>query len=64
VDAFTSEVDPNRRVALFADVQKAIYDDAAFMKIGNFNAVAAKSTKLEGVDPAPWPFFWNASITK
>ncbi|RVQ02218.1 ABC transporter substrate-binding protein [Sinorhizobium meliloti] len=64
VDAFTSEVDPNRRVALFADVQKVIYDDAAFMKIGNFNAVAAKSTKLEGVDPAPWPFFWNASITK
>ncbi len=26
------------------------------MKIGNFNAVAAKSTKLEGVDPAPCHF--------
>ncbi|WP_428424394.1 ABC transporter substrate-binding protein [Pararhizobium sp.] len=64
VDAFTAEVDPDKRVALFADVQKAIYDDVAFMKIGNFNAVAAKSTKLEGVDPAPWPYFWNASIAK
>ncbi len=64
VDAFTSEVDPVRRVALWADVQKAMYDDVPFMKIGDFNAVAAKSTKLDGVDPAPWPYFWNASIKK
>jgi peptide/nickel transport system substrate-binding protein len=64
VDAFTSEVDPKKRVALWADVQKAIYADAPFMKIGDFNAVSAKSVKLEGVDPAPWPYFWNASIKK
>jgi peptide/nickel transport system substrate-binding protein len=64
VDAFTSEVDPTKRVALWADVQKAMYDDIPFMKIGDFNAVSAKSTKLEGVDPAPWPYFWNASLTK
>jgi peptide/nickel transport system substrate-binding protein len=64
VDAFTSEVDADKRVALWADVQKAVYDDVPFLKIGDFNAVAAKSTKLEGVDPAPWPYFWNASIKK
>ncbi|PCK79727.1 MULTISPECIES: ABC transporter substrate-binding protein [Rhizobium] len=64
VDAFTSEVDPKKRVALWADVQKAVYADAPFMKIGDFNAVSAKSVKLEGVDPAPWPYFWNASIKK
>ncbi|NKL75000.1 ABC transporter substrate-binding protein [Rhizobium leguminosarum] len=64
VDAFTSEVDPKKRVALWADVQKAIYADAPFMKIGDFNAVSAESTKLEGVDPAPWPYFWNASMKK
>jgi peptide/nickel transport system substrate-binding protein len=64
VDAFTSEVDPAKRVALWANVQKAIYDDAAFMKIGDFNAVSAISTKLQGVTPAPWPYFWNASIKK
>ncbi|MBB3659316.1 peptide/nickel transport system substrate-binding protein [Rhizobium sp. BK650] len=64
VDAFTSEVDPNKRVALWADVQKTMYDEVPYMKIGDFNAVSAKSTKLEGVDPAPWPYFWNASIKK
>ena len=64
VDAFTSEVDPQKRIALWADVQKAMYDELPYMKIGDFNAVSAKSTKLEGVNPAPWPYFWNASVTK
>jgi len=64
VDAFTSEVDPQKRVALWANVQKAMYDEVPYMKIGDFNAVSAKSTKLEGVDPAPWPYFWNASVKK
>ncbi len=63
VDAFTSEVDPQKRVALWASVQKAMYDEVPYMKIGDFNAVSAKSTKLgESLDPAPWPYFWNASV--
>lgn len=64
VDAFTSEADFDKRVALWADVQKAVYNDVSFLKVGNFNAVAAKSTALEGVVPAPWPYFWNASVKK
>lgn len=64
VDAFTAEVDPAKRVALWADVQKVIYGDVPFIKIGNFNAVGSISNKLQGVDPAPWPYFWNASIKK
>jgi peptide/nickel transport system substrate-binding protein len=64
VDAFTSESNPEKRVALWADVQKTIYDELPLIKIGDFNAVAAMSTKLEGVEPAPWPYFWNASLKK
>ena len=64
VDPFTAESDPAKRIELWANVQKVIYDELPLIKIGDFNAVAAKSTKLEGVDPAPWPYFWNASITK
>jgi peptide/nickel transport system substrate-binding protein len=29
------------------------------IKIGNFNALAAKSPQLQGLTPAAWPFFWN-----
>ncbi|MBE1205059.1 ABC transporter substrate-binding protein [Aminobacter carboxidus] len=64
VDTFTAEADPAKRVALWADVQKVIYAEAPFIKIGNFNAVSSISNKLQGVDPAPWPYFWNASIKK
>jgi peptide/nickel transport system substrate-binding protein len=64
VDAFNSAVDADKRQALWADVQKAIYDEVPLIKIGDFNALAAKSQKLEGVEAAPWPYFWNASIKK
>ncbi|MGQ8630729.1 ABC transporter substrate-binding protein, partial [Agrobacterium sp. DKPNP3] len=64
VDAFTAEVDPDKRIALWANVQKTIYAELPLLKIGDFNAVAAKSNKLDGVDAAPWPYFWNASVTK
>ncbi|MCO5731321.1 ABC transporter substrate-binding protein [Rhizobium sp. SSA_523] len=62
VDAFTSEADPDKRIALWQTVQKTMYDELPLLKIGNFNAVAAISTKLDGVEPAPWPYFWNASL--
>ncbi|MEF0941471.1 ABC transporter substrate-binding protein [Rhizobium sp. BR 362] len=64
VDAFNSAVDPDKRQAAWADVQKVIYDEVPLIKIGDFNALAAKSNKLEGVEAAPWPYFWNASIKK
>lgn len=64
VDPFTSEADPGKRVELWANVQKTIYDELPLLKIGDFNAVSAKSKTLEGVEPAPWPYFWNASIKK
>lgn len=64
VDAFTSEVNPDKREAAWANVQKVIYDEVPMIKIGDFNALAAQSQKLEGVTPAPWPYFWNASIKK
>lgn len=64
VNAFNTEIDPTKRVALWANVQKVIYDEVPLIKVGDFNSLAAKSVKLEGVQPAPWPYFWNASIKK
>lgn len=62
VDAFNAEPDPEKRVALWAEVQKVIYEEVPYIKIGNFNSLATISKKLKGVDAAPWPYFWNASI--
>lgn len=58
--AFNSEADPYRRAEIWAEVQAVIYDEVPLFKVGNFNALAAQSPDLEGVTPAPWPYFWNA----
>ena len=58
--AFNAEADPDARVELWAAVQEAIYEEVPAFKVGNFNAVAAQSPALEGMNPAPWPYFWNA----
>jgi len=57
-------VDTEKRKEIFAALQEEVYAQVAFYKIGNFTALAAKSAKLEGVQPVnTWPFFWNAYFT-
>lgn len=58
---FTHESDPEARKAIYAELQRKIYDDVGMIKIGNFSAVQGKSRALSGVTPSPWPAFWNAS---
>lgn len=64
MDAFNAELDPARRVEKWAEVQRVIYDEVPFIKIGDFSALAAKSKRLEGLVKAPWPYFWNTSVTQ
>lgn len=59
-DAMNREIDPKKRQALWADLQGIVYEQAPFLKIGDLNTLAAKSNKLQGMTPSPWPFFWNA----
>ena len=64
IKAFNTEIDATKRLALWAEVQKGIYAEAPAFKVGSFNALAAKAPKLEGMNPAPWPYFWNAWLEK
>jgi len=64
LDAFNAEADIEKRIELWAEVQKVWMEEVPAIKIGNFNAVAAKSKTLSGVEPAPWPYFWNVSVQK
>lgn len=61
--AFNQARTPDERVKLWKDVQQAVYDEVPFIKVGDFNAQAARAKTLEGVTPAPWPYFWNAYKT-
>jgi peptide/nickel transport system substrate-binding protein len=60
IGPFNTAVDPAERAKLFAKVQEAVFTEVPFYKVGNFNALSAKAPNLQGVTPAPWPFFWNA----
>jgi len=64
LDAFNRETDPKKRIQKWADVQKVIYEEVPIYKVGNFNALYAQSPALHGVEPAPWPYFWNAWLKK
>jgi peptide/nickel transport system substrate-binding protein len=62
LEQFTSATDQKEREKLFADLQKLVFEQVPFYKVGDFNAVLGQSKKLSGVPGTPWPFFWNAQI--
>ena len=59
---FTTETDASTRQELFAQLQKIVYEDVGFIKIGGFNALMGHRKGLTGVTASPWPFFWNAQV--
>ncbi len=56
------ETDMDKRKALFVELQKQVFDDAGFIKVGDFNAMRGMRNGLTGVTTSPWPFFWNAKV--
>jgi peptide/nickel transport system substrate-binding protein len=62
--AFNQEPNPAKRGALWGQVQQVIYDEVPFIEVGKFNALSARSPKLEGYTPTTWPFFWNTGLVK
>lgn len=62
--SLNTEMDPQKRIAIWSDLQKLIYDEAPFYKVGDFSALSAKSPRLQGFTPSAWPYFWNAHISK
>lgn len=64
VGAFNAESDPAKRAAMFGEVQKLIYAEVPYIKVGDYNVLRAKSNRLQGVIPSSWSYFWNAWVDK
>lgn len=62
--AFNQEANVAKRGVLWGQVQQAVYDEVPFIEVGKFNALSARSAKLEGYTPSVWPFFWNTGLAK
>ncbi len=64
LSAFNQETNIAKRGALWGKVQQVVYDEVPFVEVGKFNALSARSAKLENYTPSVWPFFWNAGLSK
>jgi peptide/nickel transport system substrate-binding protein len=64
LSAFNQENNIAKRGPLWGAVQQTVYDEVPFIEVGKFNALSARSAKLEGYTPAIWPFFWNTGLSK
>jgi peptide/nickel transport system substrate-binding protein len=62
--AFNAEADAKKRGALWGNIQSVVYTEVPYIRVGNFNSVTARSTKLDGYVAMPWPFFWNTGLQK
>lgn len=62
--ALNQEMNPAKRGALWGKVQQVIYDEVPYINVGKFNSLSGASKRLQGYQPYPWPFFWNASVGK
>lgn len=62
--AFNGESDLKKRGPLWGKVQAVVYDEVPYIKVANFNGLTARSKKLEGYTPMPWPYFWNTGLRK
>jgi peptide/nickel transport system substrate-binding protein len=64
LDAFDAEVDPVKRGPLWGKVQEVVYTEVPYIRVGSFNSVTARSSKLDGYVVMPYPFFWNTGLAK
>ena len=64
LNAFNQETNLARRGVLWGQVQQTVYDEVPFIEVGKFNALSARSSKLEGYTPSIWPFFWNTGLAR
>jgi peptide/nickel transport system substrate-binding protein len=63
LDAFVTESDPTKRVAIWRQIQAIFYRDVPTIKLGEFFQLYGISNQLTGYTPQAWPCFWNVGLT-
>lgn len=62
LEAFNSEMDPQKRKPLWSKVQTLLYDQASTLITGHFYPLTAVSNRLQGFVSMPNAFFWNVKL--
>jgi peptide/nickel transport system substrate-binding protein len=59
---FNHITQPAKRGAAWGKVQQLVYEEVPYIHVGKFASLSGRSPRLEGVQPALWPFFWNTRL--
>ncbi len=64
VGAFNAEMDMAKRTAMWPEVQKLIYTEVPYIKVGDQGTLRATSSRLKGIQPGAWSYFWDAWVER
>jgi peptide/nickel transport system substrate-binding protein len=59
-----AEVDPDKALEIWKQIEEIYYEDVPVVKIGDFFWYLIKRKELKGYANLPEPFFWNAWLDK
>ena len=62
INKFKAERDPKKRIELWREMSKVIYDEVPAITFGEIRSAAVFSKRLKGFNPGMYPFFWNSWI--
>jgi peptide/nickel transport system substrate-binding protein len=62
LDAFVTEPDKAKRVALWKKLQALFYSEVPTIKVGAYYTTYAATKKMSGYAPLIWPAFWNTKL--
>ena len=62
MERLNRQTDAGQRAAEWGRMQALIYTEVPYIKLGNFNSLAACAASLRGYEAMPWPFFWNVEV--
>ncbi|HZO29235.1 MAG TPA: ABC transporter substrate-binding protein, partial [Chloroflexota bacterium] len=58
-----TETDPVKQQQLIVRMQELVYEDVPLHKYGEYFALRARSSKVQGTINPPDPFMWNAWLS-
>ncbi len=64
INDYIAAVGDDAQVTAWKALQTQFFKDASLYKVGDYNGLSGVSTRVEGLTPAVWPFFWNTKVGK
>lgn len=62
ISALTAAITPDEQNSAAQQLQVQFFKDMPLYKIGDYNSLSGANKRLQNVQPAVWPYFWNVDV--